>query len=278
MSDSIEQLLANSLQRLALYSDSARLDCEILLQYCTGFTRVELITHHQQTLSIQQRQCFDSLLTRRISGEPIAYLVGHKEFWSLKISVTPAVLIPRPETELLVEQALKIIPKDSDWRIADLGTGSGAIALAIASERPRCQIIATDASKDALTLATQNARTLNIDNIDFRTGNWCQAITQSCHLIISNPPYIEIADLHLEQGDVRFEPKPALVSGVDGLEDIRVIIDSAKQKLLSGGWLLIEHGYNQAAAVNQLFVDASFKSIRCLQDIEKRDRMTMASV
>ena len=274
MPDSIEQLLTDGQHRLSSISASARLDCEILLEHCTGYSRAELITQYQQSLSSKQCRCFNELLNRRYSGEPIAYLVGHKEFWSLNIKVSPAVLIPRPETEHLVEEALDLIPVDACWRIADLGTGSGAIALAVASERPQCRIIAIDACAKAIALAKTNARELKIENIDFRTSDWCQAINQSCHLIISNPPYIEQADPHLTQGDVRFEPKQALVSGEDGLDDIQIIIKSARHKLLAGGWLLIEHGYNQAVAVNALFLGAGYQYIRCIPDIEQRDRLT----
>lgn len=223
--------------------------------HVTGLTRAQLITHADRLLTPEQETRLRALIERRVRGEPVAYLTGRREFWSLELAVTPAVLIPRPETELLVEQALARIPADAESTIADLGTGSGAIALAIARERPRCRVIATDASPAALDVARENARRLGIGNVEFHSGEWFTPLAGlRFHLIVSNPPYVAEGDPHLDQGDLRFEPRAALVAGADGLDAIRRLIHEAPAYLRPGGWLLLEHGAEQGPAVEQLFL------------------------
>lgn len=193
------------------------------------------------------RARFEALLARRQAGEPVAYLLGRQGFWSLELEVSPATLIPRPETELLVELALARLPAGQSLRVADLGTGSGAIALALARERPQAHVVATDASAEALTVARRNAARLGLGRVEFRDGDWLVPLAQErFDLIASNPPYIEQDDPHLAQGDLRFEPPAALASGADGLDAIRVIVRDAGRHLHPGGWLLLEHGWNQA--------------------------------
>jgi len=243
--------------------------------HVTGLTRTALITRGGEALSTEQEARLRELIERRRKGEPVAYLTGRREFWSLELTVTPDVLIPRPETELLVEQALVRIPPDATRRIADLGTGSGAIALAIASERPHCRVTATDASPAALAVARGNARRLGIGNVEFREGEWFAPLAGlTFDLIVSNPPYIATADPHLMQGDVRFEPRAALVSGGDGLDAIRLIAVQASAHLQHGGWLLLEHGYDQAAAVRAILGTNGLTDITSVADLAGHARVT----
>jgi release factor glutamine methyltransferase len=260
---------------LAATSPTPRLDAEVLAMYVTGLPRTGLITRAGDALSPEQEARLQSLVERRTQGEPIAYLTGTREFWSLELAVTPDVLIPRPETELLVEQALARIPPDAAWQIADLGTGSGAIALAIASERRRCRIVATDASEAALDVARTNARRLGIGNVEFRHGEWFAPLTGlAFDLIASNPPYIAATDPHLAQGDVRFEPHSALVSGPDGLDAIRRIAAQSPAHLVTGGWLLLEHGYDQAAAVQSILRTSGLTDVASVADLAGHGRVT----
>jgi release factor glutamine methyltransferase len=260
---------------LAGTSPSPRLDAEVLAMHITGLTRTGLITRAGEALSCDQEARLHDLIGRRGKGEPVAYLTGMREFWSLELTVTPDVLIPRPETELLVEQALARIPPDAPWRVADLGTGSGAIALAIACERPRCQVIATDASPAALAVAGRNAGRLGITNVEFRVGGWfAPLVGDMLELTVSNPPYVAVADPHLAQGDVRFEPRAALVSGRDGLDAIRQIAAQAPACLRPGGWLLLEHGHDQSAAVRGILRGHGFADIAGYCDLAGRDRVT----
>ena len=216
------------------------------------------------------------MLQSRLTGIPIAYLTRQREFWSLPLEVTPDTLIPRPETELLVESALNLIPKRARCRVADLGTGSGAIALAIASERPNAEIVAVDISEAALKIARNNAASLNIDNIDFINSDWFESVTGQFDVVVSNPPYIATSDKHLRKGDLRFEPKIALAAGTDGLESIRQIISGCKQMLCANANILMEHGYEQGAAVRKLLFAEGLQGVKTLQDLELRERVTVA--
>jgi release factor glutamine methyltransferase len=219
---------------------------------------------------------FDDLIERRRAGEPVAYLTGLRGFWRFDLAVSAATLIPRPETELLVEVALARLPTDRALRVADLGTGSGAIALALAHERPRAQVIATDASADALAIAEANAVGLSIRNVEFRSGDWFAPLQgERFDLIASNPPYIALGDPHLDEGDLRYEPSTALSSGADGLDAIRTIVGDAPAYLEAGGWLLLEHGWDQGAAVRDLLLRAGFVGVATERDLEDRDRVTL---
>lgn len=277
MASSLRDVLVNGSELLSSVSDSPRLDAELLLCLALDVSRSYLHAHPEETPTPEQLRDFEQYLARRQSGEPIAHLRGKTEFWSLELRVTADTLIPRPETEHLVEEALKKIPADADWRIADLGTGSGAIALAIGSERPHCHILAIDLSVAALDVAEHNRQRLNIKNVEFRHSNWLSATADDevFNIIISNPPYIAEADPHLQQGDVRFDPRFALTSGVDGLDAIRLIIDKAPPHLVRDGWLMIEHGYEQGPAVAELFKQARFVDVETLADLARQPRLTI---
>ena len=251
-------------------------DARLLLAHALGKPPAWLIAHADEALDHDALLRFDVLLQSRIDGRPVAYLVGRRGFWTLDLAVTPDTLIPRPETELLVELALSRIPQGAVSRIADLGTGSGAIALAIAVERPQCSVVATDASEAALRVAQGNAREHAIANVEFRRGSWFAPLAgERFELIASNPPYIANGDAHLAEGDLRFEPPAALSSGSDGLDDIREIISSAGEFLADCGWLLLEHGLDQGAAIRELFEAAGFVEIATERDLESRDRATL---
>ncbi len=252
-------------------------DAELLLLHALGRRdRGWLFAHAGDALPAEAAERFESLLSQRERGEPVAYLRGRRGFWTLDLEVTPATLIPRPETELLVEQAAMRIAADRTTRVADLGTGSGAIALAIATERFLAHVIATDASRAALDVAQANARTHEIRNVEFRHGDWWAPLAgERFDLIASNPPYIADADPHLEQGDLRFEPRGALASGADGLDAIRIIVAGAPEHLRPGGWLLLEHGWEQGAAVRDLLQSAGFVDVATVRDLEDRDRVTL---
>jgi release factor glutamine methyltransferase len=272
----IKILLDSAAARLATGSDSARLDAELLLAQVLDKPRGHLRAWPERTVDDEAQRVFDHLLVARLQGIPLAYLAGRREFWSLPLKLTRETLIPRPDTELLVQTALECIPADAAWRIADLGTGSGAIALAIASERLLCRIIATDISRAALDVARENAACLGLGNIEFRGGDWCAPLSGTrFNLIASNPPYVREGDPHLDEGDVRFEPRRALVSGTDGLDAIRKIIRQAPAHLLQDGWLLLEHGYDQAESVRALFTVQNFKSVRSVKDFSGHERVTL---
>jgi len=261
----IRMLLAQAMELLA--TDSPRLDAELLLASCLDKTRSYLYAWPDVIPPADIQARFHDLLARRITGEPVAYLLGQREFWSLPLAVTPATLIPRPETETLVEQALARIPAAADAWIADLGTGSGAIALAIARERPRCRIIATDISQDALAVAIANAKRLGLSNVQCRAGDWCAALPdQPFDLIVSNPPYIAEDDIHLTRGDVRFEPRHALASGPQGMDALQIIVRCASTRLRPRGWLLLEHGYDQAQAVTRLLHACGYEEVHDYPD------------
>lgn len=275
MASTIDQLIRQATQQLAASSPSPRLDAEVLLMHVTGLARTALITHAQELLQPEHEERLHALLTRRAHGEPVAYLTGRREFWSLDLCVTPDVLIPRPETELLVEQALAHIPDDAEWTVADLGTGSGAIALAIATERPHCRLIATDNSAAALAVARANATRLGIAKVEFRHGEWLKPLAGiRFDVIVSNPPYVRANDPHLTQGDVRFEPESALIAGADGLDTIRCIAADAVSCLRPGGWLLFEHGCDQAQAVRALLETHGYDRVASCRDIAGHERVT----
>lgn len=235
-----------------------------------------LFAHGRDALPDAQRQGYEALVARREAGEPVAYLTGRRGFWSLELNVDAAVLIPRPETELLVEQALQRLPTDRESLVADLGTGSGAVALAIAHERPRARVHAVDASRTALEVASANARRLGLGNVAFHDGDWFAPLAGlRFDLVASNPPYIAQDDPRLAQGDLRFEPAMALASGADGLDAIRRIVADAPAHLSADGWLLLEHGWEQGAAVRGLLQAGGFDAVNTLADLEGRDRVTL---
>lgn len=245
--------LHKALHELELTSPTPRLDAEVLLMHACGLDRGGLITRNKMVMTDEQQQRLDKLLSRRQRGEPVAYITGTREFWSMELNVTPATLIPRPETELLVEKALERIPRDVQWTIVDLGTGSGAVALALAKERPKCRVIATDVSPTALDVAKSNVEKFGFHNIELRAGDWFAPLAgERFDTVVSNPPYIRASDPHLKQGDVHFEPATALVSGADGLDAIRHIALHARELLEPDGWLLFEHGWDQAIVVREL--------------------------
>lgn len=266
--------LQQAVRELTPTSPSPRLDAEVLVMHACGIGRSELITRQQTALTGEQWRRLQSLLARRRQGEPVAYLTGTREFWSLELNVTPATLIPRPETELLVEKALEQIPREARWTIADLGTGSGAIALAVAKERPRCRVIATDSSPAALDVARANAGKFGLANVEFCEGDWFAALAgETCDMILSNPPYIRADDPHRQQGDLRFEPAAALVSGADGLDAIRHIARQAREFLRPGGRLLFEHGWDQAESVAALLRQHGYRDMVCYRDMAGHARV-----
>ena len=256
-------------------SDSPKRDAEILLSQVTGKSRSWLIAFDDKTLSAEQLVQLNALLARRAQGEPVAYLTGEREFWSLPLSVSPHTLIPRPDSEILVEQALLRLPA-SACSVLDLGTGTGAIALAIASERSDCQITGVDRIPDAVELARHNATKLALHNTRFLHSHWFSSLAgEQFTMIVSNPPYIDAEDEHLGQGDVRFEPTSALVAEDHGLADIKAITVVAGDYLTAGGWLLLEHGWQQAADVRQILRDHHFVAVETCQDYGGNDRVTL---
>jgi len=248
------------------------LDAQVLLAHVLGKDRAWLVAHGSDALAPVDADLFFALASRRRSGEPVAYLTGVREFWGLPLVVSPAVLIPRPETEALVELALSCLPVDRDVRVLDLGTGSGAIALALAHERPRAYVLATDTSAAALSIARDNAQRLNLVDVEFLRSDWYANLPvadfrAAFDLIVSNPPYVAARDPHLAEGDVRFEPQPALTPGLGGLEAIRTIVMGARDRLVPSGRLAVEHGYDQADAVRALFDAAGFVEIVAARDL-----------
>jgi len=251
-------------------------EAALLLAHVLDRSRGWLYAHGEAAVPEPALARFEQLVARRAAGEPVAYLLGMRGFWHFDLAVTADTLIPRPETELLVALALARIPAGTTVRVADLGTGSGAIALAIASERPQARVVAVDISSDALEVARGNAAALGIDNVEFRHGDWLAPLAgERFDLVASNPPYIADGDTHLAQGDLRFEPRGALASGVDGLDAIRRIAADTPAHLCDGGWLLVEHGYEQGAAVRALFESAGFVDVATERDLEQRDRVTL---
>lgn len=254
----------------------ARYESQLLLQHVLKVNRAWLIAHENDTLERAALQAFECCTQRRVKGEPIAYILGEREFYGLNLAVTPATLIPRPDTETLVEAALSKIPLNEHVHVLDLGTGTGAIALAIAQQRPQASVTAADASQPALDVAIQNGQQLKLSNVSFISSDWFSKLQQKqFDVIVSNPPYIEDSDPHLQQGDLRFEPISALASGADGLDDIRRILDDCLIHLKPQGWLMLEHGYNQAKAVRELMANTGLVDIETLKDIGGNDRVTL---
>ncbi|MDM1696600.1 peptide chain release factor N(5)-glutamine methyltransferase [Thiopseudomonas alkaliphila] len=275
MPTTIQTLLTQS--SAVIESDTAQLDAELLLCQVLGKPRSYLFAWSEQVLTVEQLAHFEQLLARRVAGEPIAYIVGKQGFWSLDLSVEPSTLIPRADTETLVEQALQLPLKAQaeGLQVLDLGTGTGAIALALASERPNWQVTGVDRVPEAVALAQQNQQQVGLTNARFLTSDWFESLAGSRYqLIVSNPPYIAEQDPHLAQGDVRFEPISALTSGADGLDDIRHIIQQAPKYLARHGWLLLEHGYDQAEAVQALMLAQGFLAVETKQDLGRNDRIT----
>ena len=265
-----------------------RLDAELLLAHVLGASRASIVARDERELTPEEQGDFEHLIERRLAGEPLAYLTGTKEFWSIELEVTPDVLVPRPETELLVEWALAVLPRGSAREVLDIGTGSGAIALALAQERPQARIVATDISPKALWLAHANAQRLGLKNVAFaradvftpapsgpaKSGKPAAkpAALDRFELIVSNPPYVAEGDPHLDE--LRFEPRLALTSGNDGLGVLRRVVAEAPRHLVRDGWLLVEHGAEQGAAVRELFAQAGFDSIRTRRDLAGHERAT----
>ncbi len=261
-------------QALLDNADSGQLEAEILLMTACGLNREQLWSRPHALLDRQQRQDYLDLIKCRQQGEPIAYLTGTREFWSLPLRISPATLIPRPETELLVERVLDRVPVGASLSIVDLGTGCGAIALAITAERPGCQIVATDISTDALAVAQENIDRLGAEQLTLCQGSWFEPLTECFHIIVSNPPYVAANDPHLQAGDLRFEPGIALRSGEDGLRDIGVIIAGTRSYLTGNGRLLLEHGFDQADAVRELGHRHGLEFVAVYRDLAGHERVT----
>ena len=277
MNITVQNALADAILSLFDSSSSPEIDAEILLGHSLKQSRAWLLTYQEEELSADQVAEFNNLVERRKNGEPIAYILGEREFWSLNLNVNSATLIPRPETEILVEVALEKaqLPFQGIMSIADLGTGSGAIALALASELTNAFITATDKSNDALLVAKQNAEQLSLSNVEFINSDWFVSLNDHrFNIICSNPPYIENLDPHLQQGDLRFEPLSALASGVDGFFDLQYIISQAQQYLHHEGWLILEHGFQQAERTHSLLAAAGFTNINTREDYAGHPRIT----
>lgn len=272
---SLRELLARGAARLG--APEGRFEAELLLAEALQRDRAWLMAHAVDAAPADAERRFHELIEARAAGRPVAYLLGHRGFWTLDLEVSPEVLIPRPETELLVEAALQRLAPGQPLRVVDLGTGSGAIALAIAAERPEADVLATDASAGALAVAQANAHRLGLDRVRFLPGDWYAPLAgERFDLVVSNPPYIADDDPHVGIGDLRFEPRAALVSGSDGLDALRIIAAGAPAHLVDGGWLLVEHGHQQGAAVRALLAAAGLGRVQTLQDLEGRDRITLA--
>ena len=283
MATEIRELAHEGARKLARIADSPRLEAELLLARALGMSRPPLLARaDERVLDCDATDRYEALLTRRSLGEPIAYLLGEKEFWSLELAVTPDVLVPRPETELVVERALARLPTRTrggqpSGRVLDLGTGSGAIALAIARERPDCTVVGIDSSTAACAVATANAARLEIANASFVAGCWYEPVAgQRFELIASNPPYIANDDPRIEPNVRRYEPRLALFGGADGLESLRAVVGRAPAHLQPGGWLVVEHGDTQGPAVRELMARASLESIATSRDLAGAERCTEA--
>lgn len=275
-----DALLLQAAQRLSeAGSPSARIDAEVLLSYATGHNRTWLYTWGDRECSIWEQARFDALIAARAQGQPVAYLTGEREFWGLRLATSPDTLIPRPDTETLVEAVLARTPAETG-RLLDLGTGTGAIALAFASEKPGWEVIGVDIRPEAAQLAARNAKALAIANAQFIQSDWFSAFSSSeptvlFDIIVSNPPYIAADDPHLREGDVRFEPLSALVAEADGMADLIHLVDAAREYLSMGGVLALEHGYTQASHVREALVSAGYHNVESVQDISGHERVTL---
>lgn len=273
--ESVQSLLDRACAQLSSISESARLDAEVLLCHCLGKQRSFLRAWPDRQLASVQVDQFCRLLEQRRQGRPIAYLTGEREFWSRTFNVTPDVLIPRPDSELLVELSLSLLTDQQPAKIIDLGTGSGILAITLAAERPLAEVVATDISAAALSVARQNAERLTAGNIRFIHSNWFEKVTDTgFDLVVSNPPYIADDDPHLQQGDVRFEPQSALVSGEAGLKDIRLLAEQARAHLKPHGHLLIEHGYRQDQAAQSILKQLNYRQVATHRDLSGNPRVT----
>ena len=274
----IKQVLEKA-SSLKTISDTWHLDAELLLASIIGKSREYLFTWPERELGDTQLQAFKEFCARRSAGEPVAYILGRQSFWDFELKVNPSVLIPRPETELLVEIALEQLEDayPGTANILDLGTGSGAIALALAANNDAWQVTAVDSSAQALAVARQNAKSLQITNIEFVQTSWCDGLAANYFdLVAANPPYVQEGDRHLLEGSLPFEPISALVAGDGGLADIRTIAEQVQHCMQQDAWLLIEHGFEQRHAVVKILADAGYKNIECVQDLAKLDRLTKA--
>jgi release factor glutamine methyltransferase len=272
---SVGDWLKMTVTRLNAVSTSPQLDAEILLHAITGIHRAMAYARPEQILSNEQLEDLQLVMARRERGEPIAYITGTQEFWSMPLGVSPAVLIPRPETELLVERALELVPLEEPSRVLDLGTGSGAIALAIAHARAHAQVVAVDVSHDALAIAARNQRALDIVNLELRHSDWFSALAdQRFDVIVSNPPYIATDDPDIEPNVAAYEPKLALIAGATGLEALERITRDACAHLAPNGWLLFEHGWKQGADVRSALVQNGYSHVRSRPDLAGHERMT----
>ena len=271
--DRVKTAMAYGKTFLADHPEALR-SAEILLQHTLNVSRTHLYAHTEQVLSEQEATRYQTMLDQRQQGIPIAYITGQRSFWTLELSVTPDTLIPRAETELMIECALTLTDPKRKYRLLDLGTGSGAIALALASERPHWQVTACDLSTQALAIAEQNAQLLQLTSVQFVVSDWLQAFSQQqFDIIVANPPYLADQDPHLQRGDLRFEPHSALISGADGLDALRTIIQHAHQHLTENGILIVEHGYDQGIAVHDLFMQNGYQAIQSWQDGQKHQRV-----
>ncbi len=269
----IDAWLAQARERLAAVSDSARLDAELLLAGALQKDRTWLYTWADRELSSAELALAEPLLQRRAAGEPVAYILGWRDFWSLRLQTEPSTLIPRPDTETLIEWALEL-PLPANSHVLDLGTGTGAIALALASEQPSWQVSGVDQSAAAVALAQRNALANGLPQVSFQKSDWFSTVQGQFDLIVSNPPYIDAADEHLSQGDVRFEPRSALVADDNGLRDLVLIIDRAPNYLKADGWLLLEHGWQQAEAVCSLLRQRGFVDVQTRRDLGGQPRIS----
>ena len=261
----IGQLVSSASETLSEISESPRLDAELMLAQTLDLPRSYLIAHPEEELDDVTLQRFRALLDRRTSGEPIAYISGTREFWSMPLIVSPATLVPRPETEILVDVAISNLPRKAKASVLDLGTGSGAVALAIAKERPLVEVVATDKSAEAIAVAAENARQLALPNVEFAVGDWIEPVLgRRFDMIVSNPPYV--ADNDPALAALQFEPASALVAGSDGLDAIRKLVDECRQVIKQDGWLMIEHGAGQKDQVENLLTQHGWQDIDCRND------------
>jgi release factor glutamine methyltransferase len=271
----IAEALQWAYSQLSVSSDSAHLDAEVLLTYCLGKSRTFLYTWPNRTLTPKQWKRFQQMVSKRSKGRPVAHLVGEREFWSLPFIVNETTLIPRPDTEILVETALNL-PLDKQARVLDLGTGTGAIALALASERSQWQITAVDKVEDAVALALANRENLDLPQVEILQSDWFSVLNgREFDLIVSNPPYIDEHDEHLHQGDVRFEPLSALTAAEEGFADLYHIAEKARLHLAPGGYLLLEHGFEQALKLRAKLIELGYQDVATVRDFGSNDRCTL---